>query len=33
MNHWYLWGSYGVTFALLFVELALLMKRVRETKT
>ncbi len=33
MNHWYLWGSYGVTFALLLVELALLMKRVRETKT
>jgi hypothetical protein len=33
MTHWYLWGSYGVTFALLLVELALLMKRVRETKT
>jgi len=33
MNLWYLWGSYGVTFALLFVELVLLMKRVRETKT
>jgi len=33
MSGWYLWGSYAVTFALLLVELALLMKRVRETKT
>jgi heme exporter protein CcmD len=29
----YLWGAYGVTFALLAVELFLLMKRKRETKT
>jgi heme exporter protein D len=29
----YVWGSYGVTFALLAVEVVLLMKRKRETKT
>ena len=29
----YVWGSYGVTFALLALEVALLMKRKRETKT
>ncbi len=29
----YVWGSYGVTFALLAVEIIFLMKRKRETKT
>jgi heme exporter protein D len=29
----YVWGSYGVTFALLAVEIILLLKRKRETKT
>ena len=29
----YVWGSYGVTFALLAIEIFLLMKRKRETKT
>ena len=29
----YVWGSYGVTFALLAIEVFLLMKRKRETKT
>jgi heme exporter protein D len=29
----YVWGSYGVTFALLAIEVLLLMKRKRETKT
>jgi len=29
----YVWGSYGVTFVLLAVEVMLLMKRKRETKT
>ena len=29
----YVWGSYGVTFALLAIEVALLLKRKRETKT
>jgi heme exporter protein D len=29
----YIWGSYGVTFALLAIEVVLLMKRKRETKT
>jgi heme exporter protein D len=29
----YVWGSYGVTFALLVIEVYLLMKRKRETKT
>ena len=29
----YVWGAYGVTFALLAVEVFLLMKRKRETKT
>jgi heme exporter protein D len=29
----YVWGAYGVTFALLTVEVVLLMKRKRETKT
>ena len=33
MNEFYLWGSYGVTFALLAIEVALLLKRKRETKT
>ena len=29
----FLWGAYGVTFALLFIEIVLLLKRKRETKT
>ena len=29
----YVWGSYGVTFALLAVEVFLVMRRKRETKT
>ena len=29
----YVWGSYGMTVALLAVELLVLRKRVRETKT
>ena len=29
----YVWGAYGVTFALLAVEVVLLMKRKREAKT
>jgi len=29
----YVWGSYGVTFALLALEVVLLLKRKRETKT
>jgi heme exporter protein D len=29
----YIWGAYGVTFALLAIELWMLMKRKRETKT
>jgi heme exporter protein CcmD len=33
MNEFYIWGSYGVTFALLAIEVALLLKRKRETKT
>ena len=29
---WYVWGSYGVTFALLALEVVLLRKRKGETK-
>ena len=29
----YVWGSYGVTFALLVIEVARLLKRKRETQT
>lgn len=29
----YVWGSYGVTFALLALEVVLLLKRKRETQT
>jgi heme exporter protein D len=29
----YVWGAYGVTFALLAMELILLLKRKREAKT
>jgi heme exporter protein D len=29
----YVWGSYGVTFAVLAIEIFLVMKRKRETKT
>jgi len=29
----YVWGSYGVTFALLAIEVFLVMKRKHETKT
>ncbi len=27
---WYVWGSYGVTFALLLLEIVLLMKRAKK---
>jgi heme exporter protein D len=30
---WYVWGSYGVTVAVLALEVAALVKRNRETKT
>jgi heme exporter protein D len=30
---WYVWGSYGVTFALLMLEIVLLRNRKRETQT
>jgi len=30
---WYVWGSYGVTFALLILEVVFLVKRAHETKT
>jgi len=30
---WYVWGSYGVTFACLALEVVLVMKRSREAKT
>ena len=29
---WYVWGSYGVTFAVLALEVVLLWKRSREAK-
>jgi heme exporter protein D len=29
----YIWGAYGVTIVLLAIEVALLLKRKRETKT
>ena len=29
---WYVWGSYGVTFVLLALEVVLLRKRSREAK-
>ena len=29
----YVWGSYGVTFVLLLLELIMLRKRARETQT
>ena len=29
----YVWGAYGVTFALLIIEVTLLLKRKSETKT
>ena len=29
---WYVWGSYGVTFVLLAVEVYLVWRRSRETK-
>lgn len=29
---WYVWGSYGVTFLALLLEVVFLMKRSRETK-
>ena len=29
----YVWGAYGVTFALLAIEVILLLKRKREAKT
>ena len=30
---YYIWGAYGVTFFLLFLEIFFLLKRKRETKT
>ena len=30
---WYVWGSYGVTFACLAIEMVMLLKRSREAKT
>ena len=30
---WYVWGSYGVTFLALLMEVVFLMRRSRETKT
>jgi heme exporter protein D len=30
---WYVWGSYGVTFACLAIEMVSLLKRSREAKT
>jgi heme exporter protein D len=30
---WYVWGSYGVTFVLLIVEVILLRKRSRQSET
>jgi heme exporter protein D len=30
---WYVWGSYGVTFACLALEIVLLLRRSREAKT
>ena len=30
---WYVWGSYGVTFACLALEIVLLLKRSSEAKT
>ena len=29
---WYVWGSYGVTFSCLVLEVIFLMKKTRETK-
>ena len=29
---WYVWGSYGITFLVLLVEVILVKKRARETK-
>jgi heme exporter protein D len=29
---WYVWGSYGVTFLLLILEIVLLAKRAHETQ-
>jgi heme exporter protein D len=29
---WYVWGSYGVTFACLLLEIVFLLKRNRENK-
>jgi heme exporter protein D len=30
---WYVWGSYGVTFLALLLEVVLLIRRSREAKT
>ncbi len=30
---WYVWGSYGVTFALLLLEILLLRNRARRSET
>jgi len=29
---WYVWGSYGITFLVLLIEVVLVKKRSRETK-
>ena len=29
---WYVWGSYGITFLVLLIEVILVKKRARETK-
>jgi heme exporter protein CcmD len=33
MNDFYIWGSYGVTFALLALEVVLLARRTRKSET
>jgi heme exporter protein CcmD len=33
MNHFYIWGSYGVTFALLALEVILVIRRMRKCET
>jgi heme exporter protein CcmD len=30
--NWYIWGSYGLTFVVLLLEVLLLIRRARETK-
>ena len=33
MNDFYIWGSYGVSFALLALEVSLLIRRTRQHET